>query len=158
MRKSAYITFCGTYRYALGRVWWSELLDEKACLINFIGLNPSTADANLDDPTIRRCIGFTKAWGYNGFAMTNLFAFRATQPEDMKKAADPIGPENDRWLRLISKNSALNVACWGTDGTFMNRADEVKKIVSNLHCIRHTKDGHPEHPLYLPKNLTPILL
>lgn len=143
---------CRKYRYALYRFWggkWSEYA-------MFVGLNPSTADETLDDPTIRRCISFAKDWGYGGLYMTNLFAYRATQPEDMKRADDPVGPDNDYWLRKIAGQASVVVAAWGTHGTYGGRHSAVRAMLPNLHCLRLTKDGHPSHPLYLPKKLRPL--
>jgi hypothetical protein len=156
MRKWAEISPDGLYRYELGRDW-SGLAPLDRGYVNFIGLNPSTADAEEDDPTIRRMIGFTKLWGYDQMIVTNLFAFRATDPEDMKRAIDPIGFENSWRCLEIAENAALNVACWGTNGTFLDRDEFYKLLIPNLMCIQRTKSGHPNHPLYLPKNLHPIL-
>src|SRR5262249_55544994 len=114
------------------------------------------ADHVRDDPTIRRCLDFAKRWGYGGLYMTNIFAFRATDPKVMKKAADPIGLENDFWLRKTAKGTGLVVAAWGTHGAFKDRARDVIEQIPDLHCLRTTKSGMPEHPLYLPKALTPI--
>lgn len=122
----------------------------------WIGLNPSTADDTLDDPTIRRCMGFTKRWGYLTMCMTNLFAYRATLPKDMKCQPYPIGQDNDQWLAATARDAALIIACWGTHGQHMARDAEVWKLLDGIKCLRLTKDGHPEHPLYLPYTLTPI--
>lgn len=122
----------------------------------FVGLNPSTADATLDDPTIRRCIGFAKAWGYAGLMMTNLFAWRATEPRNMLAAENPIGPDNDRVLSEAHDNAALSVAAWGAHGTYLDRHNAVRALLPRLHYLRLTKDGHPGHPLYLPSSLKPV--
>lgn len=152
MEKDAAFSVCRAYRYALWRTW-----DASKGYAMFVGLNPSTADESVDDPTIRRCVAYAKDWGYGGLCMANLFAFRATQPDDMRNAADPIGPRNDEWLKDCSEKSMVVVAAWGTHGTFMGRNDSVRKMIPKLHYLRLTKDGHPGHPLYLPKSLTPIL-
>lgn len=89
MKKSAILSDDRKYRYSLSRVW-----DESKNKVMFIGLNPSTADETEDDPTIRRCINFAKSWGYVGLEMTNLFAFRATAPKDMKNTKEPIETVN----------------------------------------------------------------
>lgn len=146
--RSAVISECGRYRYALSRQW-----DANKPMVAFIGLNPSTADANLDDPTIRRCIGFAKRLGAGTLVMLNLFAWRATDPSELWKADDPVGPENDEYLVTIPKAAAISVACWGTHGAFMGRDLEVTAIIGDgLMCFGTTKDGFPKHPLYLPKN------
>lgn len=143
---------CRTYRYVLWREFGGFVGNGY---VMFIGLNPSTADEVEDDPTIRRCIAFAKAWGYGALCITNLFAFRATQPADMKAATDPIGPGNDAHLVELAQEAGVVVAAWGTDGAYMGRDQEVRILVPRLHCLRKTKDGHPWHPLYLPGNLTP---
>lgn len=150
MDSSADFSDCRTYRYALWRTWGGV---NGYCM--FVGLNPSTADETLDDPTIRRCIKFAKDWGYSGLCMTNIFAYRATDPKVMKSVADPIGPDNDDWLRDSASQAAVVIAAWGTHGKHMGRADAVKRLLPNLSYLRLTKDGHPSHPLYLPGNLRP---
>jgi hypothetical protein len=141
------------YRYTLWRKW--ENLFSKNGTVVFIGLNPSTADETNDDPTIRRCVNYTKLWGYSKMCMLNLFAYRATLPKNMMAAVNPIGDENDFYIKHITKNAKVVVAMWGTYGAFLNRGKEVKKMVTNLHYLRLTKSGHPGHCLYLPKNLKP---
>ena len=100
--------------------------------MQFVGLNPSTADENLDDPTIRRCIQFAKDWGYGALCMTNLFAFRATKPTDMKAAEDPVGSVNDLWLEETSKVAGATLACWGTHGIFQGRDLEVAHLIPEM--------------------------
>lgn len=151
MRNGATLSPCRTYRYDLWRTW---IGGEGYAM--FVGLNPSTADETQDDPTIRRCIAFAKSWGYAGLCMTNLFAFRATDPEDMKRAADPVGPQNDLVLKERAGRAGVVVAAWGVHGTYKNRAWAVRMALPQLHCLRLTKDGHPGHPLYLPKTLVPV--
>ncbi len=151
MERSATLSPCRAYRYALWRRWG------RGPYAMFIGLNPSTADETNDDPTIRRCIGFARAWGYEALCMTNLFAYRATQPADMKKAADPVGWENDGALKMLARDAGVVVAAWGAHGTFKGRDQSVRLGVPNLHYLRLTKDGHPGHPLYLPADLKPQL-
>jgi len=115
------------------------------------GLNPSTAEYTLNDPTIRREIDFCKSWGLDGLVKVNAHAFRAPAPADMKRAADPIGPENDRWIYEASKISAFNVACWGVHGEFMGRGEDLKSRFK-WKCFGVTKAGFPKHPLYLRKD------
>ena len=88
--------------------------------------------------------------------MTNIFAYRATDPIDMKNATDPIGPENDRYLKKNSDSAGIVVAAWGTHGVFKDRGKIVTSMLSYLKCLGKTKDGHPKHPLYLRKDLEPI--
>lgn len=94
--------------------------------------------------------------GYAGLYMTNLFAFRATDPKKMKVAADPVGPENDAHLLALAKDAAVIVAAWGANGTHRGRDSEVRTLLPALRCLALTKDGHPGHPLYLRKTLTPV--
>lgn len=122
----------------------------------FIGLNPSTADETEDDPTLRRCINYAKSWGYGGVCMTNLFAYRATEPSDMKNAKDPVGANNDKWLLKIAKDSSIVIAAWGNDGNFLNRSKSVVKKLPKLHCLKLNKSGEPAHPLYQKANLQPV--
>ena len=122
----------------------------------FIGLNPSTADETEDDPTINRCINFSKDWGYGGLCMVNLFAFRATVPSDMMASKDPIGSENDNWIKKLSKDAGVIVAAWGNDGSYMGRSKNIMDMVPNLKCLKINKTGEPAHPLYQPSSATPI--
>lgn len=155
MESSAQFSPCRRYRYSLWRTWHGLLPNAKGYAM-FVGLNPSTADETNDDPTIRRCIAFAQSWGYEGLCVTNLFAFRATRPDDMKAADDPVGPENDKTLCDLAKSAGVVVAAWGVHGTHAGRADEIRAMLPRLHYLRLTRDGHPGHPLYLPKSLTPI--
>jgi hypothetical protein len=145
----------GMYRYDLRRSWG----DGGFKVVNFIMLNPSVADASVDDPTIRRCIGFAKSWGYGGLVVTNLFAFRATDPKDLYHTADPVGPLNDEYIARWAGGADLVVAAWGATGVAKYRAAYLigglrsRGIV--VHAIRLTGSGHPGHPLYLPANLHP---
>ena len=145
------------YRYVLWREW--PMLDgeerqgfgpERAYAM-FIGLNPSSADEIQDDPTIRRCKAFAKSWGYGRMCMTNLFAFRATNPNEMIAIADPIGPDNDEWLNKLAKDACVLVAAWGEHGKHRGRSAEIISRFSNLKCFGTNKSGSPKHPLYLSK-------
>lgn len=140
------------YRYTLTRSW-----DESLPRVAFVGLNPSTADASKDDNTIRRCIGFARSWDKGGLIMLNLFAYRATDPYEMVHAADPIGPQNDQVLAQEAQGR-LVVACWGTLGQMRGRARAVlaSGVLGDYRVLHLTKDGHPGHPLYLPKARVPM--
>ena len=157
IERSAEFSPCRRYRYVLWRNW-GDLITPTKGYVMFIGLNPSTADETNDDPTVRRCIAYAKAWGYSALCMTNIFAFRATDPKDMMLAhlIDPVGPENDAWLLAMANDAALVVAAWGVHGSFQDRGGYVRRFLPKLHCLRLTKDGHPGHPLYLPKTLRPV--
>jgi hypothetical protein len=149
MERGADISPCGRYRYKLWRKWGG------GSVVAFVGLNPSTADATLDDPTIRRCIGYAKAWGHGSLWMLNLFAYRATDPNEMRLAEDPVGPLNNKTLRE-ARFADVTVAAWGTHGAHRGRDAQALAMLPRLHYLRLTKDGHPGHPLYLPANLRPV--
>lgn len=151
-KQGAVVSNCGKYRYAL----WRRARDDNDRVLTFIGLNPSTADAFVDDPTIRRCIGFARDLGFGRLLMLNLFAYCATKPAEMRKAFDPIGPLNSDVLRTAARVSGMIVAAWGVHGTFMEREKQVRSILhGKLHVLQWTKAGHPSHPLYLRKDLLP---
>ena len=149
--KWAEFSECRTYRYALWRIW-----DKRTPYVMFICLNPSTADELKDDPTVKRCIGFAKDWGYGGLCMTNLFALRATEPRVMLAHPSPVGPENDRWLFEIASNAGKIIAAWGTNGGHLGRDKEIIKKIAPLHCLIKTKDGFPGHPLFLKSTVKPV--
>ena len=151
MEKSAVFSDNREYRYTLWRTW-----NSKVGYAMFICLNPSTADEIEDDPTVRRCIGFAEMWGYGALCMTNLFAYRATNPKDMQETKYPIGSENDHFLKSIAASANIVIAAWGSKGNFLQRDKTVISLIPNKHVLRLTKDGYPMHPLYLPKNLKPI--
>ncbi len=144
MIKGAKFSKDRVYRYALWRTW-----DEELAHVMFIGLNPSTADGTIDDPTIRRCIGFAREWGYGGVYMLNLFAFRATDPRALKLATDPIGPENDTSLLMYAEGADKVIAAWGNGGRLLNQGYYVNGILNlKLFCLGVTKSKQPRHPLY----------
>lgn len=155
--RDAILSPCRLYRFALWRRW-----DLEGDTAMFIGLNPSMADESQDDPTIRRCVAFAKAWGYAGLCMTNLFAYRATDPGDMIDSAragiDIIGKDNDHWLRHCAERAGVVVAGWGAQAAWAmpGRVAAVRSMMPRLHYLRLTKDGHPGHPLYLPASLRPV--
>jgi hypothetical protein len=147
--RSAGFSRCGRYRYWLRRIW-----DPALAHCVFIGLNPSTADATEDDPTLKRCISFAQKWGYGSLLLVNLFSLRATNPRGLKMAADPIGPKTDRWLRRAASETNTVIAAWGNGGLLMNRAIAVHHMLKNPYCLGLTALGMPRHPLYCPKNVT----
>ncbi|MDX1803927.1 MAG: DUF1643 domain-containing protein [Alcanivorax sp.] len=148
LTRSANFSRCRHYRYALWRHWGCG--DDFMLLV---GLNPSTADHRQDDPTIRRCIGFARDWGYSGLCVANLFAFRATYPKDLFAADEPVGPKNDQWLRRLSRQADLVVAAWGNLGHHLDRARQVSRQLPEMQAIRVNRSGDPAHPLYLPRHL-----
>lgn len=136
------------YRYRLWRLWNSD-----KPLILFVGLNPSTADENVDDPTIRRCIRFAMLWGYGGMYFGNLFAYRNTYPEQLKICSvDPLGPDNDAELLDMKAGTLKAVLCWGNGGLFKGRGKEVEQMFPDAWSFGYTNQGQPKHPLYLPKS------
>lgn len=146
----ATISADGLYRYTLGRRW-----AQRPPAV-FVMLNPSTADAETDDPTIRRCIGFAKSWGCGGIHVVNLYAYRATRPKHLWEAEDPIGPDNDDVLRMAfhdaSDTNRPVVAAWGAHGP-LDRAQFVHTLAHargvTMQAFALTKNGSPKHPLYL---------
>lgn len=153
MRKSALIV--GDYRYLLSRSW-----DYRKPKITFVMLNPSTADAKQDDPTLRKCINFARILGYGSLQVVNLFAYRATKPCELRKVVDPIGPKNDYYIQLATRRASLIIVAWGTHGSFQGRDKVVQNLIyrdQSLYCLGVTKDGYPCHPLYLEKSTIPII-
>lgn len=139
------------YRYVLKRAW---NLDKGIC--SFICLNPSTADEMLNDATVVLCIEHAHFWGFGTFYMLNLFSFRATKPPDMFAAKEPVGADNDRWIREIVATSDLVVATWGNAGSYLGRSEKVLGMVPNVAVLGMTKAGQPHHPLYLRKGIYPV--
>ena len=137
------------YRYTLTRNNIARGSESTAC---FVMLNPSTADEHQDDPTIRRCIGFARGWGYTRLHVVNLFALRSTDPRGLALYPEPVGPDNDRWIIRRASESDIVVCAWGTHGRLHGRGDQVVSLLSgvaDLWCLGQTKDGYPKHPLYL---------
>jgi len=151
------------YRYTLSRNLGDLFTVGKPGYVAFCCLNPSTADETADDPTIRRCIGFTKLWGYSAFVMVNLFAIRATDPKVMLMHPEPVGAANDEWLLKTAKDAAVFICGWGNDGEHKGRSLEVTRALrsAGVHLMRLgelTNCGQPRHPLYLSSKLEPIPL
>jgi hypothetical protein len=142
------------YRYVLTRTW-----DVVLPSVNFLMLNPSTADAFQLDPTNRRCVGFAQAWGYGSMVTTNIFAFRSTDPAGLRTTADAVGPENDDAILSAAMNADLVIAAWGTHGELQGRGTAVREMLVGagiaLHALRLTKAGHPGHPLYVAGDTLP---
>lgn len=144
------------FRYYLSRTW-----DPALPPLVWVMLNPSTATERVLDPTIRKCVKFAKREGYGGVVILNLFGLRSPFPADLRKAADPVGPENDDVLREHLAGAAHVVCAWGTDGDYLNRDRDVWRLMFGefpplkVSALRVTKGGHPGHPLYIP-DATPL--
>ncbi len=151
--RTALISADGVYRYRLGRAWGN------GPLAAFVMLNPSTADGEVDDPTIRRCIGFAKSWGCGSLVVVNLYALRATDPRELLTRPDPIGPENLFHVGAVAQGADLLVCAWGAsippaDLTHHKAISSALRRQGAYH-LGLTKTGHPRHPLYLAAS-TPL--
>ena len=146
---------CRRWRYLLWRRW-----DEAKPAANFLMLNPSTADEVKLDPTCSRARDYAERWGYGALIVTNVFAFRNTDPNRMKAVKDPIGKDNDAAIVRAAKESAIVVCAWGNHGAFLDRSAEILRMMKAkgiaLHALRVNANGEPAHPLYLPGRLKPI--
>lgn len=192
LHAGANISPCGKYRYQLWREWrlhpmpaqwdmWTEddgspvvdgagkqLGDPKTCL--FVMLNPSTADGDMDDPTIRRCVGFAKSWGYDRMEVVNLFAYRATKPIKLlalNHDDDPVGPLNINAIRTAMDQQVNRIVCaWGANGSHLGQDETVLGWIEDyadflderpeIVALGLTAEGHPRHPLYLPADAEPF--
>lgn len=157
MHRSAVLTADGTYRWSLQRQW------DKRPMIAWVMLNPSTADAYTDDPTIRRCIAFTRSWGYGGFTVVNLYGLRSTDPKALLTHPDPIGPNNDAELAFIADGPVypLIMLAWGARAP-IERARDATEILhrcydrgGQLATLGWTKGENPRHPLYIRGDTPP---
>jgi len=137
----------GAYRYHLWREW-----EPARPTVTFVMLNPSTADAHLDDPTIRRCVSFARSWGFGRLDVVNLCAYRATSPAVLLVAEEPFGPENGQHLLAALANADLVIAAWGNHG----RAFTPPPFERAVHHLGLTKLGQPRHPLYVRGETRPV--
>ena len=148
---------CRRWRYLLWRRW-----DPRLPVANFLMLNPSTADEFKLDPSCTRARRYAERWGYGSLIVTNLFGWRATDPDDMKAARDPVGAGNDRAIVRAAKESAIVVCAWGNHGAHRQRSLEVLTLLRKagipLLALRMNGAGEPAHPLYLPGTLRPTPL
>jgi len=139
---------CLAYRYALTRTW-----DPAGKRVLFIMLNPSKATEVHNDPTVARCERRARALGFGAFQVTNIFAWRETDPHVMRRVADPIGPDNDQMIRAGTQWADMTIAAWGTHGAHLDRGAAVAALLHDaaipLHILGLTKHGHPRHPLYV---------
>jgi hypothetical protein len=153
MKRTAVISDCRLYRYQLTRRWG------PGPAIVWIMLNPSYADASLDDRTIIKCVGFTKREGYSALVVVNLFAFRSRWPDEMKSAADPVGAENDAHIAAVARAGAMTICAWGNDGRHLARDKEVLAWLRANgvapYALTVTGQGQPGHPVLLGYNNKP---
>lgn len=153
--KSAVISEDGVMRYNLIREWDGD----KPNLL-FVLLNPSTADAKQDDPTIRRCVGFAQRLGFGTMIVVNLFAYRCSKPKHLLNTHNIIGRDNDRYIINAAKRVSMIIVAWGCHKAVL-RGDRSQKVLNILpkdktFCLGKTKDGYPKHPLYVPYESKPI--
>jgi hypothetical protein len=156
------------YRYSLWRVrprlavnqgGGRESIPWPCKTATFIMFNPSTADAEVNDPTIRRCMRFAWDWGYEILTVVNLFAFRATSPKKLAAQANPVGADNNDHIDRAAINSDCLVAAWGNNGIYLKRDEEILKFLRpfDIYALGVTKKGQPKHPLYVAASTKPFL-
>lgn len=147
LKRAAHLSSDGRYRWWLQRSWQHGGDGRVVC---FVMLNPSTADALIDDPTVRRCMGFAARWGFSRLLIRNLFALRATKPAELTTAHDPTGGHYGDAELATAASADVTVAAWGAHVPF-GRDEEVLRILSGatLYCLGKTKNGCPRHPLYV---------
>jgi len=145
---------CRRWRTLLWRRW-----DGTRPVANFLMLNPSTADERVLDPTCTRAQDYARRWGYGALLVTNVFAWRATDPQQLRRAPDPVGRGNDAAILRAARRAAIVVCAWGNHGAYLGRSDEVRALLRRagiaLHVLRLNANGEPAHPLYLPGALRP---
>ena len=148
MERDAQLSACGIYRYHLWRRWAPD-----GQVLLWILLNPSTADAVQDDPTIVRCIRFAERWGYGAIQVVNLFALRATDPRALYTATDPVGPQNDAITEKAIRTADGLLCAWGNHGQFNDRGERMREMLSRhqrpARILGLTRLGQPLHPLYM---------
>jgi hypothetical protein len=141
------------YRYVLWRTWTDN---PKPSYALWIGVNPSDANEEDNDPTLTRVVNFSKSWGFEAVCMANLNGFVSPYPEVMMAADDCTGEDNDYWLARVATDASIRIACWGVGGKHLNRDRAVSLLLPELHCLKLNKDGTPLHPLYASGSLAPI--
>jgi len=146
---------CRRWRTLLWRCW-----DESKPAANFLMLNPSTADEVQLDPSCTRARNYAERWGYGALVVTNLFGWRATDPQEMKAARDPVGRGNDAAILRAAREAGIVVCAWGNHGAYLGRSRQVMNILKGnkiqTHVLRVNGSGEPAHPLYLPGTLEPL--
>lgn len=156
IEKTAWISSCGRYRHQLGRHW-----NRETGYVLFVGLNPSTADADKDDNTIRRCVRFARDWGYGGIEMCNLFDWRSTDPKLLPRREIAVSEKNDPALRVRVAEAGIVIAAWGAVPWAQPRIDqvfaEVYRQEKRWFALQLTKDAFPRHPLYVSASAKPVV-
>lgn len=157
MIKTAEISDCRFYRYGLGRTWSNTRPLRTVC---WVMLNPSKADHEIDDPTIKRVVSFSQDWKFDGALVVNLYAWRATDPRELYLGGDVVGPRNDQYIRAALLVSSTVVCAWGKAGPDKNRPAQVLQLIRAAGhrplALRVNKDGNPGHPLYIAGD-TPLV-
>lgn len=144
---------CERYRYLLGRCW-----DTSRPSCAWLMLNPSTADAMRDDPTVRRCRRLADSWGYGSLEVINIFSYRSTDPAQLRRQSDPVGPHNDRWIRRVARRADLLVCAWGEHGALNNRDARIAELLASIpdaRAVGVNASGRPKHPLYVARTVEP---
>lgn len=160
MTSGAAFSPCRLYRYALWREW-----DPALPTVIFCGLNPSTADETTDDPTVRRELGYARAWGFGRYVKVNAYGLRSTDPKGLWRVEDPRGPDNFLAIKvhcfeaMTKRADGLFVAAWGNNIRDRD-AFELRRLLRfegiTVHALKLTKSGNPQHPLYLKADLKPF--
>lgn len=155
MKRDACISECGRYRTTLTRQW-----ADAGKLVVFCGLNPSTADAFVDDATVRREVGYAQAWGFSRYVKVNAYALRSTDPKGLWQVDDPVGPGNLDAVLYWAGMADLFVAAWGAnirERDSLTLRHRLRAACVEVHALKLTKGGHPSHPLYLRKDVKPFV-
>lgn len=152
IERTAILSGDGVYRYRLARRW------SDGEQVTFVMLNPSTADHTVDDPTLKKVMKLSRAWGYGGLQVVNLYAFRSPDPRDLWAATDPVGPENNEHLRAAGAEGGLMVAAWGNNA----QPERIAEVLAfpgfgELHCLAVNAGGQPKHPLYVRSDAIAVL-
>ena len=159
IRRTALFDQTGQYRYALSRSW--QPTDANDPSVAFVMLNPSRADAERDDPTIRACMQFAQGWGYGGLTVVNLFAYRTPEPKALKTVHDPVGPGCDRAILDAADRAERLLLAWGNWGTLLGRDRAVLRLLQpyadRLYCLGVNRTAQPRHPLYIKRSTQPVL-
>jgi len=153
----AVFSSCRRYRYALERADW---LTGKGTVL-FVMLNPSTATETANDPTVTRCIKYAQRWNFNRLLVANIYAYRSTDPKGLLESADPVGPENNKWIAKLADQADKIICAWGAHPSVRARAPKVLEILRDRgepFALQLTASGFPQHPLYVKGDVEPVPL